>query len=789
MNYSYKWLKDISKTEKTPEDLTKMIGLKGFELERSESLAERFKNFVVGEIISLEKHPNADKLQLARVDIGEGKIIEIVCGAWNIKKGDKVPVALPGSILPQNKLVVEKKEVRGVVSNGMLCAEDELGLGKDYEGIMILNTDSKPGQTLVEALDLADTMIELDVLPNRAHDCLSHEGMAREIRAMEDRKLEQKEREFKQTSNPELLNIRTEDEEGCPRYIGAVLKNVKIKPSPIWIRNRLIAGGMEPINNIVDITNYVMLEIGNPLHAFDCSRIEKNGVSIIVRKARKGERLELLDETNIDLDAKDIVIADEDKALALAGIKGGKYSGISDKTTDIILEAANFNRFHVRKSRQRHALSTESQTRFEKGLSPILAQRAMARAVELLKEHAGADLVEIVDIDASKKEKQSLKLHLRSVKDLLGYEVSREEITATLSNLGFETNKTENDKLEVLVPYWRLDIEGQEDLIEEVSRIVGYEKIPETALVAPVEIAPVNLKREFEWKLRNCMISLGFDEVTNYSFYGQDDIDICGLRDKCFQIENPLSHELSSTRVSLVPGILKNVSHNKKHYSSFSLFELGRIFHRKPDNEPKEFNVLTGAVYDEKNSEDLFYDIKGRLEELLKRITGSEARFESMDEINNNIYHLTRTAKITANKKNLGFAGEVNPQVLKNYGIKKQTVVFEINFETLYKLSRFEKIYKPLRKYPEVLRDISMFVDYKTEAEISTSTIKRAAGDELIKAKLFDVYIDKDKKRKSLAYHLVFGKDDGTLTSDEIDKRIEAITAELEKTGAEVRKK
>lgn len=799
MKYSYKWLKKLSGTKKSPEELAKMIGLKGFELEEIEVLKDRFKDFVVGEIVSLDKHPNADKLQFVRVDIGGKHIVDVVCGAWNIEKGDKVPVALPGSILPQNKLVVEKREIRGVVSYGMLCAEDELGLGKDHDGIMILGNDSKPGTPISEVLDLEDQMIEFDVLPNRAHDCLSHVGMAREICAMEGREFKMQNEGLKGANeNSKWLNIEIEDADGCARYIGTVLKNIKIGPSPKWMQARLVVSGMEPINNVVDITNYVMLEIGNPLHAFDYSRINNDGVSIIVRKAKKNEKLELLDETSLELDPEDLVIADEEKAIALAGIKGGKYSGISDTTTEIVLEAANFNGYRVRKSRQRHGLATEAQARFEKQISPQIAKQATQRAIELLQKHANAQLVEVIDEDKSEIKKQKLDISLEAIEKLLGLKVEAKDARSILDRLGFETKLEKND-IKVSVPHWRLDIEGPEDLIEEIGRIIGYDKIPDKPLMSSVEIVNENEMRSFEWGLREKMAGLGFDELTNYSFYGQQDIELCQLERKHFEIERPLSTDLKYMRTTLLVGLLKNVLLNMKNIESlgmsfevnqgisFAIFEMGNIYKVGQGNKPREEKILAGSLFSEKKQDaDLFYDAKGRIDALLKSMGAEKVGYRPVNEKQCGMYHLTRTVKIELGGKKIGIVGEVDKNITKNYGIKKRVVCFELDVEKLFQIGNREKSFVDIRKYPPVLRDVSMFVEPSIEAAEVVEIIEGEGGKILKDVKYFDKY--EKGGRKSLACHLIFWDSEKTLTNDEVEDAMKRIVGKLEENGIEIRK-
>lgn len=814
MQYSYNWLKELSQTEKTAEELAQMVTLKGFELEEVVNLGGKFDNFVVGKILAINQHPNADKLQLVSVDVEaeNQQPLEVVCGAWNIKVGDIVPVALVGAIVPQNKIKVEAREVRGVKSFGMLCAEDELGLGKDHSGIMLLDPETKIGQPLAEALYLNDKVLDFSILPNRAHDCLCHTGMASEICVMEGRQIKGKresafacwlrrdksafakataDKQVKGSEVGKRLNIAIKDEKLCPRYIGAVLTNIQIGQSPKWMQARLIASGMEPINNVVDITNYVMLELENPLHAFDLAKVkgQNDQVKIVVRKATNKEQLELLDESQLVLDENDLVIANEERVLALAGIKGGKDSGISAETTEIVLEAANFNAYNIRKTRQRHALQTESQARFEKSISPTLAAMAAARAIELLQEHAGAKLEELVDVNHANQEKEIVKLELDYVSRLLGYKVADKEVINILENFGFVIKNPTDKVLEIEVPAWRLDVEGSEDLIEEVGRIIGYENINEQPIQKDIALPQPNKEREFEWQTKDLLASQGFDEVINYSFYSDEDAQIFGNPENNLELENPLTQDSRLMRKTLLPGILRNVILNEKYYDEFAIFELGRVYNLD-DNRVIEDLKLSGAWYNgSKKPENNFYSLKGKITAILEKLTKRKVRFMSLENQSSQAFNLARTAVVVIGEQVLGVLGEISQLAQKNYGFKKRVTVFELDFRSIQQLAGKITKYQPARIYPEVKRDISLFVDYKTQVDEVQALIEDAAGKLLLEQDLFDVYLDKENNRKSLAFHLAFGADERTLESSEVDKIFEKIVKVLEtKVKAEVRK-
>ena len=791
MRFSYNWLKDLSKTEKSPEDLAEMVMLKGFELEEQISLASVFKNFIVGEVVEIKNHPDADRLRIVWLDLGKfGEKVQIVCGAPNVEVGQKVAVALVGAVLPNSKIEIKKSKIRGVESNGMICAEDELGLGKDHQGIMVLNDDLKVGTFLIEALKLKDEVLDFDILPNRSSDCLSYIGMAREISAME--KINTDLNTDLNTDFPsegKLLDIKIKDEKLCSRYMGAVLKNIKIKKSPDWMQARLIASGMEPINNIVDITNYVMLETGSPLHAFDFNQIKnQEKVEIVVRKAEKDEKMELLSDINLDLNEDDLVISNGQESLALAGIKGGKKSGINIETNKIVLEGANFDPLSIRKSRQRHSLVTESQSRFEKGVSPVLAQVAVEKAIELLKEYAEAELVEVVDCNKIQSEKQIIKFNTENIEKLLGEKVKNEEAFEILENLGFKIKNKDKKEVEIDIPYWRLDIEDQADFIEEIGRIKGYEEINEQYLMTACKPNRRNLKRELEWKIKDNLKALGFDELINYSFYSEKDLRIGKISGKHFELKNPNSEKQNLMRRTLLVEIIKATKNNQKHFERFNIFEIGKVFF--PENKLAEEELkISGANFDE-NLEiiELFYQTKEEIKTLLGQFSEQIIQFESFKKSENDFYHTSRKAKILINGKRIGELGQINIQVAKDYKIKKPFILFELDFESLFELNEIKKEFKTLQKFPFVERDLAIYVEKRTEVKEIEILIKEAGGKYLKKLELFDIFENKENDKKSLAFHLSFSKEDATLKGIEVDEKIEKINQALAEKNYEIRK-
>lgn len=799
MKYSYLWLKELSQTQKNPQQLANQLMMQGFELEEMENLEERWKNFKIGKVLKVEKHPNANRLKKTLVNVGD-KTLNIVCGAPNVKEEMLVVVALVGAILPKDKIKIEKQKVRGEISEGMLCSEDELALGKDKTGIIDLGGDFKIGQSLAEALNLQDWILDLKVLPNRAHDCLSHQGMAREILVGEGKKAEDEEinvleKKFKKEKNRDLV-IEIKEKKLCPRYLGGIFTGIKVGPAPLWIKAKLIACGMEPINNVVDITNLVMLEVGNPLHAFDKNKLE--GKKIIVRKGNKREKLELLGNKFLVLEDQDLVIADEKKVLALAGIKGGKHSGIDLETSTIVLEAAVFDLFSIRKTRQRHALTTESQLRFEKGLSPFLAEKAFLRAKELLEKYADAVFVGWAEEKFSEFNLKKVIFEPLKMEKLLGEKIDLKEAIKILENLGFKVDKANKDKekFELEVPYWRMDIEGQEDLAEEIGRITGYEKISLQPLSFISGSSKENKSRQLEWKMKDCLVGLGFDEALGYSFYGEKDIVTGKINSVHWELANYISPEQKFFRQTLLASLFSFVAVNRRNFDQFNLFEMGRTFWKEPGDKNLEKIKVAGVLFDRnKKEKELFYFAKGLLESFLKNFVKEEAVFSFLEDLEKDFSGIGFFQKVGATKidlkgKTIGFLGIANEATGKHYGFKEKIVAFELDFEILKKLIEEEiRIFSPLEKFPSVKRDLSMFTSLKKEVANVKKIISLAGGKKLKKVELFDVFENKKENKKSLAFHLIFSHSERTLESGEVDFLMEKICKALQENEIEARTK
>lgn len=779
MKFSYNWLKELSGTTKTPQEVKDLLTLHSFEVEGIEELGKDLDKVVIGEVLEVKKHPDADKLNVAKVNIGE-KELQIVCGAPNLKEGQKVPVALVGAVLPGN-FEIKEAEIRGIKSSGMICAEDELGIGSDHEGIIVLSQDAPVSEKFADYMGLNDSILEISILPNRAHDALNYEGMAREIALLEGRIIlnedEKLESRFKADKN---LKIEIETEK-CPRYIGARIEKIKIEESPIWIKNRLKASGINPINNIVDITNYVMLLTGQPLHAFDAKKV----TSISVRMAEKGETLKILNGEELNLRTEDMVITDEKEPIALAGVMGGLESGINNETQSIILESASFDAINIRKTKSKHRIESDAAYRYERDIDVNLTQHAIIAAIELILELAGGELVAINDNYPKKVDSWEVELKLEKVNDLLGIVIEKEKIKDILNNLGIFVTET-GDNFSCKIPTRRIDLVNQEDLIEEIGRIFSYTKIETKPLKGKVQVPKKNSKRELERKLRDILIHAGMDEIKGYSFYSREDARALGLDDENhIVLMNPLSREHELIRRTLVVGILQSGKRSLSYFDSLYLFDMGKVYISSNEFLPKEELLVGGAVIEKGETGEQFFVLKGILENLFHKLGIEGVDFSTdFDEDEKDVLtlHKSRKALIKSNKgKILGVMGEITKSAHKYFGIKKiRACVFELNVEALLGEITDKKKYVQLAKFPSVNRDISMVVDKKAKALEIKNQILKSGGELLEEIVLFDNFVNSETKERSMAFHLTFASLDRTLTAQEVDEKINEIIKILE---------
>lgn len=807
MNLSLNWLKDFVDIpgKITPEELGLKLTMHTVEIDGVIKQSDKFKNVVIGKILEVSKHPNADRLQLAKVDTGKEQL-DIVCGAPNIATGQLVPVALVGAVLP-NGMEIKEADVRGVKSSGMLCAEDELGIGNDHSGIMILGKKAKIGQKFAEYFSSKDVVFEVDnkSISHRG-DLWSHYGMAREISAFLDTKFKEYKIDKKllsKSTDKIKINVKIEDFSLCPRYMAIAMENVKIGQSPKWMQDRLISAGMRPINNIVDITNYVMLEFGQPMHAFDASLIENDGeYNIVVREAKKKETIETLDGEKRELSEENLLITDGEKAVAIAGVMGGANSEIGEETSNIILESANFDFISIRKTSQNLGLRTESSVRFEKGLDPNLCETALVRAVELIKEicpgaKVASDLVDVHDPKNKTENKFNLnqgpiELSLSWLFSRLGENIEEKDVINIFNKLGFSTKK-KGDILEVIIPTWRAtrDVSLPEDLLEEISRIHGYNNLKLAMPKIEMKSVEINTERALERKIKSILIgSPALSEVYNYSFVGEEQLKRLKIDySRHIKMINPTASHQTMLRQSLSPNLIENIKTNQFRYESVGLFEIGSIYLSIPgdinkDNESKEFlpyqEKHIGIVIAEDAKKDAFSKVKGVVELMMSSLDLPVHFIPS--SLTPNWCDSQFFAEIIVAEQSIGSVSKVDSKIKNSLGLKKDVAIVEISFDKLFNLNegKAEKKYSTLEKFPSVVRDIAFVV----ESKVLYNDIRQEIVhfNELIKkVELFDVFEGGKlgEGKKSLAFHVIY-QADRTLTSEEVDELQKKLTKNLE---------
>ena len=800
MKASIEWLKEYSDIDVDAVKLGDILTMTGSKVETIEQRGNDIKNVVVGKILEIVKHPDSDHLVITQMDLGDEKV-QIVTGADNIKVGDIVPVAKDGSELPGG-VKIKKGKLRGVDSCGMMCSVGELGLdinqypGQIEHGIMILDKslEDKLGEDIVDILNLREDIIDFEITPNRP-DCLSIEGLGRETAVSLGKEFKNPRKnidELKIEDKKEIegLKVDIEAPDLCYRYIARVVKNVKIAPSPEWLVRRLNACGIRSINNIVDITNYVMLEMGQPMHAFDINSIE--GKHITVRRAKNGEKITTLDEEERSLDENDLVIADETKPVAIAGVMGGMNSEIEKDTETVVFESASFYGGAVRKTAKKVGLRTESSSRFEKGLSPENVLRAINRAMELVEELNAGEVVEgKIDVYPTKQKTNKINLDYDRINKLLGTEISKEEMIDTLEKLNI---KVENDV--AIAPYFRTDIEQLADIAEEVLRFYGYDKLDTTLVESDTTIGIRNKEQKIEQKIKNVLVNSGLSEIYTYGFVSDKDLEKSkinkDLKETSILIQNPLSDEYRLMRPSTIPSMMQTLATNaNKKNSSAKLFDISKSY-KNINNEvengevPLQENILTIGMY----GDDIdFYTVKGLIENVLE--TSSINRYDIVRETENESYHTGRCANIKVGIDVIATIGEVHPEVLDNYGIEKRAYLAEVNLSKVTKYSKANKKYVEVPKFPAVERDIAIIVDEKVEVGQIEKIITKKAKKLLEKMQLFDIYRNEKlgDNKKSVAYSLIFRDKNRTLSDEEINGVMETIIGELQKTlNAELRK-
>ena len=783
-----KWLKDYIETEKDARILADGLTLSGSHVESIIALNKGVENVVVGKIVNIEKHPDADKLFICKVDIGS-ETLQIVTGATNLKNGDYIPVAQIGSKLPGD-ITIGETNFRGIDSYGMLCSLKELGYSDNVipkemrDGIFILDKEEPLGTSIVDLLGLDSEVIEFEITPNRP-DCLSIIGMAREAAATFSIKLKEPEINIKNEVEDikDYLDSIEAPSDNCNRYYARVIKDVKIESSPLWMQTRLMEAGVRPINNIVDITNFVMLEYGEPLHAFDLEKVE--GRKIIVRQAEEGEKIITLDEVERNLTSSDLVIADAVKPIALAGVMGGFDTEITQNTKYVLLEGANFSGRSVRLTSKRFGLRTEASTRFEKGVDPNLSQTAVERVCQLI-ELIGAGTVIKGNIDVYKKVKEESTIIVRParVKKLLGIDISTETMILYLNGLGLES-KLEAELILVKIPTFRLDLEREVDIIEEIGRLYGFHNIESKPLVGVLTRGEKPKARRIEDKTKAILQGLGLNEVMTYSFISPKAYDKINLPEDSplrdyIRLINPLGEDYSVMRTTLIPNMLELLSRNyNRGVEECSVYEIGNIFISKefPIVElPAEKKVLSLGLYGDKD----FYYLKEVVDKTLGRL-GIKG-IEYIREENNPTFHPGRTAKLMLNGEEIGVLGEIHVDVAENYDIKDRVYVGQLDFNKIVELTNLDVKYKPLPKYPAMLRDLALVVKEDVLVGDIQKIISKHGEGIIEKIELFDIYTGNQipEGMKSVAYSITYRSYDRTLRDDEVNNIQQAIIKDLE---------
>ncbi|MBQ7718878.1 MAG: phenylalanine--tRNA ligase subunit beta [Clostridia bacterium] len=784
--YDYTDLGDI-----TPKEYADALTMSGSKVEGVEKQGEDIQNVMVGRIIKKEKHPNADTLWVCQVDFGSEQV-QIITGAQNINEGDLVPCARHGAKLPGG-ITIKSGKLRGEVSNGMMCSHQELGLAlEDIEGacengILIFQKDYPLGTDVKEILGLNDSVIEFEITSNRP-DCLSVIGLARESAATFGKPFNLKAPAVKGADGDvnDYVKVTVKDSALCPRYVARAVKNIKIATSPKWMRDRLESCGVRAINNIVDITNYVMLEYGQPMHAFDKNFLR--GGEIIVRRAENGEEFKTLDGEERKLNNSMLVIADAEGPVAVAGVMGGENSEIRDDTTEMIFESALFNGPSVRLTAKALGMRTESSARFEKGLDAENCLNAINRACELVEELGAGEVVGgIIDIYPSKKEKRILPLEVDKTNAFLGTDISRDFMIKALRSLDFEVDEATN---KIAVPTFRDDVESFADVAEEIARIYGYNEIESTLLRGRVTTGGRNKAQLVEEKICDTLCALGYYETKTYAFTHPASLKKLGREDeleKCIKISNPLGEENSIMRNNLLHSTLEVLALNyKQRTAQARLFEIGKVYipHSLPLAElPDEIKYLSIGAYGNCD----FYTLKGAVEDLFDALGIEDYAFEAAEERS---FHPGKTALIKIGKNTAGVIGETHPDIAENYEIDTDVYLAEIKLADIFDGMDSEKKYKKLNRFPCVTRDIALLVDVSVPAATVLAAIKKYAGKSLEDIQLFDVYQGKQipEGKKSMAYSATFRAEGRTLNESDITKIMDKLIMMLKKDlGAELR--
>ncbi|MFH0734357.1 MAG: phenylalanine--tRNA ligase subunit beta [bacterium] len=781
MKVSLKWLNEYIDIKNIPaDDIAEKLSKCGLEVEEMIDNSSKFNNIVVGYVKENKKHPNADKLSLCVVTDGN-EDFNVVCGAPNVAAGQKVAFAKLGAIIPNGNFEIKKAKIRGEVSVGMICAEDELGLSDNHAGIMVLDENTEIGIPIAKALGLDDVLIEISITPNRS-DALSHFGVARDLAALYN--LEFSLPEVKQAVSGKSIDnaakVVVEDHIACPRYVAKVIEGIEIKDSPEWLKNRLKSIGLRPINNVVDVTNYILYEIGQPLHAFDLDMLANK--TIVVKKAGNINKFVTLDSKERNLLPEDLLICDTQKPVAIAGVMGGQNSEVTINTKNILIESAYFNSSSVRKTSKKLGLSTDASYRFERGCNPNISLYAAERAAYLINQVAGGVVLDgVIDVYPQIIEAKKTSLRYERVNKILGFAVTKNEVDNILTKLGFIILSKNEEKIEVEIPTFRPDVEREIDLIEEVGRIYGYDNIPVIQKISVILDEKID-QSEYNNSLRNFLCGYGFYEIITNSLLSETISEKFG---NAIKMLNPQSYEMSHLRTSLLPGGLFTISRNiKVREKNLKLFEIGHVFEKITTGSIKDFSdfteidkvniLLSGksndSVWYDKDKFYDFYDLKGYLKSFFNKY--------SLDNFENDSYYFTNELlweygfKLQREGVVYGIGGKVKKDILNMFEIEQDVFNFEINIDYLKKITSKERSFKELIKFPSVLRDFAFVVDKNIEYITIINTIFKGSSKLLKDVKLFDIFESETlgENKRSLAFQLEYFNEERTLTEEEIEK-------------------
>ncbi|MFL1467457.1 phenylalanine--tRNA ligase subunit beta [Marinobacter sp. HN1S83] len=789
MKFSEQWLREWVNPTLNSQALMDQITMAGLEVDGFEPVAGQFSGVIVGEVLSVEPHPDADKLRVCQVSNGK-ETVQVVCGAPNVRDGLKVPFAVVGAVLPGD-FRIRKAKLRGQPSEGMLCAESELRLSDNSDGLMELPADAPVGRDLSDYLKLNDVTIDVDLTPNRA-DCLSIKGIAREVGVLNSLVVEAPVIEPIEAVHSEVPDIAVKAPSGCPRYLGRVLRNVNLQAeSPLWMQEKLRRSGIRSIDAAVDVTNYVMLELGQPMHAFDRDEI-KGG--IVVRMAEQGEKLVLLDGQEVELTADTLVIADHEKPVAIAGVMGGEHSGVSTRTRDLVLESAYFDPISLAGKARHYGLHTDASHRFERGVDYELARDAMERCTALLMEIVGGEPGEIVEVasDEHLPGDRTIDLREQRVADVLGLAIDRTKVEEILTRLGLHIDKLLKDGWRVHVPTFRPDISIEEDLIEEIGRIYGYNNLPVTEPTGSLGLRAQEEAVRPVSAIQNYFVACGYQEAITYSFVDPKVQQLVDPDREGIELANPISSDLSVMRTSLWSGLLKTVAHNQnRQQPRIRLFETGLRFLKDGDaidQQPMLAGVVVGSQQPEnwvngRRAAD-FFDVKGELESLF-RLLGIEIQFLASQHP---ALHPGQTAELVRDGEHVGWIGTLHPQVQKNLELNGTILMFELSLNSI--VSGYVPNFKEISKFPEVRRDLAIIIGNDVAFADVERVAKKHAGECLTALRAFDVYEGESlgEGNRSLALSLFWQHPDRTLNEEEVHSLFNGVIEALkEELGATLR--